>query len=434
MSKSPDFANSRLLLAAGFGAITLLVGGMGAWSVGAKINGAVVSRGVVKVESERQVIQHPDGGVVGEILAHNGDQVHAGDVLLRLDGTFLRSELAIVQAQLLEIAVRKARLAAERDDLAKVDFTVLPDFPMLDPEQVAQQREGQSNLFAARQATMAKKINQLREQQQQIEKQIEGVEAQRVSLMEQLDLVSQELEDKQSLYERKLMEASRVLATQREHAKLTGEIGRLNSVIAEARVRISSLEIEVVGLSEDRREAAITQLRDLQYNEISLVERETTLREKLARLDVRAPVDGVVFGSQVFALQSVIQPAQPMMFLVPSDQPLYVSVRVDPTSIDQVYSGQQVSLQFSTFNRRTTPAIPAEVLRVSPDVQTDEANRETYYEATVEPDPEALAALPEVKLMPGMPVEAFLKTDARTPLSYLTQPLTIYFNRAFRGE
>ncbi|PFG63614.1 HlyD family secretion protein [Thioclava sp. ES.031] len=434
MSKSSDFANSRLLLAAGFGAITLLVGGMGAWSVGAKINGAVVSRGVVKVESERQVIQHPDGGVVGEILAHNGDQVHAGDVLLRLDGTFLRSELAIVQAQLLEIAVRKARLAAERDDLAKVDFTVLPDFPMLDPEQVAQQREGQSNLFAARQATMAKKINQLREQQQQIEKQIEGVEAQRVSLMEQLDLVSQELEDKQSLYERKLMEASRVLATQREHAKLTGEIGRLNSVIAEARVRISSLEIEVVGLSEDRREAAITQLRDLQYNEISLVERETTLREKLARLDVRAPVDGVVFGSQVFALQSVIQPAQPMMFLVPSDQPLYVSVRVDPTSIDQVYSGQQVSLQFSTFNRRTTPAIPAEVLRVSPDVQTDEANRETYYEATVEPDPEALAALPEVKLMPGMPVEAFLKTDARTPLSYLTQPLTIYFNRAFRGE
>ncbi|OOY05210.1 HlyD family type I secretion periplasmic adaptor subunit [Thioclava sp. F28-4] len=434
MSKSSDFANSRLLLVAGFGAITLLVGGMGAWSVGAKINGAVVSRGVVKVESERQVIQHPDGGVVGEILAHNGDQVHAGDVLLRLDGTFLRSELAIVQAQLLEIAVRKARLAAERDDLAKVDFTVLPDFPMLDPEQVAQQREGQSNLFAARQATMAKKINQLREQQQQIEKQIEGVEAQRVSLMEQLDLVSQELEDKQSLYERKLMEASRVLATQREHAKLTGEIGRLNSVIAEARVRISSLEIEVVGLSEDRREAAITQLRDLQYNEISLVERETTLREKLARLDVRAPVDGVVFGSQVFALQSVIQPAQPMMFLVPSDQPLYVSVRVDPTSIDQVYSGQQVSLQFSTFNRRTTPAIPAEVLRVSPDVQTDEANRETYYEATVEPDPEALASLPEVKLMPGMPVEAFLKTDARTPLSYLTQPLTIYFNRAFRGE
>lgn len=434
MSKSSDFANSRLLLVAGFGAITLLVGGMGAWSVGAKINGAVVSRGVVKVESERQVIQHPDGGVVGEILAHNGDQVHAGDVLLRLDGTFLRSELAIVQAQLLEIAVRKARLAAERDDLAKVDFTVLPDFPMLDPEQVAQQREGQSNLFAARQATMAKKINQLREQQQQIEKQIEGVEAQRVSLMEQLDLVSQELEDKQSLYERKLMEASRVLATQREHAKLTGEIGRLNSVIAEARVRISALEIEVVGLSEDRREAAITQLRDLQYNEISLVERENTLREKLARLDVRAPVDGVVFGSQVFALQSVIQPAQPMMFLVPSDQPLYVSVRVDPTSIDQVYSGQQVSLQFSTFNRRTTPAIPAEVLRVSPDVQTDEANRETYYEATVEPDPEALAALPEVKLMPGMPVEAFLKTDARTPLSYLTQPLTIYFNRAFRGE
>ncbi|KEO56511.1 HlyD family type I secretion periplasmic adaptor subunit [Thioclava pacifica] len=434
MSKRSELKSTRLLLAAGFGSIAILVGGMGAWSVGTNISGAVVARGTVKVESDRQVIQHPDGGVVGAILARNGDHVKAGDVLVRLDDTFLKSELAIVQSQLMEIAARRIRLEAERDGRDTLDFSDQPSYSLLNPKQVADQIEGQRNLFAARRSSLAQKTGQLREQQQQIRKQVEGIQAQLASLNAQLELISQELADKQSLLKRKLMEASRVLQVQREHARLTGEIGRLNSAIAESRVKISGIEIEILGLAEQHRESAITQLRDLQYNEISLLERETTLREKLARLDVRAPVDGVVFGSHVFALHSVVQAAQPMMYLVPSDQPLEVSVRVDPTNIDQVYAGQEVSLQFSTFNRRTTPAVAGEVVRVSPDVQTDEATRETYYEATVEPDAEVLASLEEVKLMPGMPVEAFLKTDARTPLSYLTHPLTVYFNRAFRGD
>ncbi len=434
MTQENKPVNARLLLAIGFGAIALLVGGIGVWSVATNISGAVVAQGTVKVESERQVIQHPDGGVVGKILAYNGDRVHAGDILVRFDDTFLKSELSIVQSQLMEIAARKARLEAERDGRDTLDFSERPVYAHLDPKQIDEQLAGQQALFEARRASLAQKTSQLREQQQQIHKQVEGVEAQLASLHRQLDLISQELEDKQSLLERHLMEASRVLQVQREHARLTGEIGQLNASIAEARVKISAIEIEILRLTEEQREDAITQLRDLQYTQISLIERENSLSEQLLRLDVRAPVDGVVFGSRIFALKSVVQPAEPMMFLVPSDQPLYVAVRVDPTNIDQVYVGQTVSLQFSTFNRRTTPAIPAEVVRVSPDVQTDEATRESYYEVVVAPAPDAFDALPDVKLLPGMPVEAFLMTEARTPLSYLTHPLTVYFNRAFRGE
>ncbi len=434
MTQENKPVNARLLLAIGFGAIALLVGGIGVWSVATNISGAVVARGTVKVESERQVIQHPDGGVVGKILAYNGDRVHAGDILVRFDDTFLKSELSIVQSQLMEIAARKARLEAERDGRETLDFSERPVYAHLDPKQIDEQLAGQQALFEARRASLAQKTSQLREQQQQIHKQVEGVEAQLASLHRQLDLISQELEDKQSLLERHLMEASRVLQVQREHARLTGEIGQLNASIAEARVKISAIEIEILRLTEEQREDAITQLRDLQYTQISLIERENSLSEQLLRLDVRAPVDGVVFGSRIFALKSVVQPAEPMMFLVPSDQPLYVAVRVDPTNIDQVYVGQTVSLQFSTFNRRTTPAIPAEVVRVSPDVQTDEATRESYYEVVVAPAPDAFDALPDVKLLPGMPVEAFLMTEERTPLSYLTHPLTVYFNRAFRGE
>lgn len=145
-------------------------------------------------------------------------------------------------------------------------------------------------------------------------------------------------------------------------------------------------------------------------------------------------MDGVVFASRVFALQSVVQAAEPMMYLVPEGQPLQVAARINPSDIDQVYTGQHVSLQFTTFSRRVTPEVRGDVIRVSPDANRDDATGASFYEAVIAPDVESLAELSDVRLLPGMPVEVFLKTGDRTPLTYLTQPLAIYFNRAFRGE
>lgn len=426
--------SAALPLALGYASIFLLVGSIGAWSVGTRIAGAVVAPGVVKVESERQVIQHPSGGVVGEILARDGDLVSAGDVLVRLDGTFLRSELAIIEGQLLEIFARKARLQAERDRSDAPDFAAPPEFSTVGADALREQVEGQVALFDARRDSLEQSAQQIDEQQQQIESQIEGILAQRRALARQLELIEQELADVQSLFDRGLVQAIRLLELQREQAGLEGEIGRLTSASAEAQTRISALEIERLQLVDGRREEAITRLRDLRYNEIQLEEERVSLLEQLARLDVRAPVAGVVFGSKIAALQSVVQAAEPMMFLVPEDQPFLVSARIDPIHVDQVVSGQDVSLMFTTFNRRTTPEVPGVVLRVSPDAETDEATGATYYEAIIVPDEQALTALGDLALIPGMPVEAFLKTGDRSPLSYLTQPLTVYFQRAFREE
>lgn len=434
MTDIPRIARARLPLVIGLSAIVLLVGGLGVWGTATRIAGAVVARGSVTLESDRQVVQHPDGGVVGEILARNGDRVAAGDVLVRLDGTFLRTELVIVQRQLMEIYARRKRLEAERDDAEAPDYSDLPTYSLLPPEAVAEQTAGQTSLFEARRTSIAQTARQLREQQAQIERQIEGYTAQRDSLDRQLALIAAELADVQNLFDRGLIESSRLLVLQREEAQLVGEIGRLNALVAEARARISGLEIEILRLSDTRRETAIAELRDLQYAEISVEERNISLTEQLARLDVRAPVDGTVFGSRVFAVQSVVQAAEPMMFLVPGEQPLRVSARIDPVDVDQVHAGQAVSLQFTSFNRRTTPEVPGEVLFVSPDVQTDEASGTTFYEAIIIPDPDAVAELDDLRLMPGMPVETFLRTDDRTPLSYLVQPLAVYFQRAFREE
>lgn len=434
MAKGATKWSAALPLAVGFGAITLLLAGLGLWSVKTQIAGAVVAPGVVEVESDLQVIQHPDGGVVGEILARDGDTVGAGEVLLRLDGTFLNSELAIVEAQLLEIFARKARLEAERDGKDAPDFSGAPDYVSLASDALAEQIEGQRNLFSARRSTLEQRARLLTEQKVQIDSQIEGTEAQLTGLERQIDLMRLELVDVQSLFDRQLVQATRLLELQRAEANLEGEIGNLVARTAEARTRISALEIERLGLYEQRREDAISELRDLRVSEVELAERRLELLERLSRLEVKAPVEGTVFGSTVFAVQSVIRPADPMMYLVPGDQPLQVSARVDPVHIEQVYPGQEAALMFTTFNSRNTPSVPGEIVRLSADADIDEATGVAYYEAVIRPDAETLASLNHVTLLPGMPVETFLKTEDRTPLDYLTHPLTVYFNRAFRED
>lgn len=421
-------------LAVGIFAILLLVGGLGTWSILTNIAGAVVAVGTVEVESDRQVLQHPDGGVVGDILAKDGDSVTAGDVLVRFDGTFLQSELAIVDRQLLEIAAREARLIAERDGKDDLDFSALATFERLGADVVTEQIEGQQSLFRARKNAFLQELDQLREQTAQIDNQVEGTRAQIAALEKQLTLLEQELQNKQSLLDKQLVNASEVTELQSRQAGLEGEIGRLNSQEAELRGRISELNIAALRLEEQRREQAITRLRDLQYSEIELEERHLSLIEQLSRLEVRAPVDGVVFGSKVFAVNSVIQAAEPMMYIVPGGQSLQVSARIDPVDIDQVFPGQIASLKLTTYDARNLPDLPGEVMRLSADAITDDATRLTYYEAVILPDPETLAAMPDVELLPGMPVQVFLRTRDRTPLSYLVRPLALYFERAFRED
>ncbi|MBL3571487.1 RTX toxin [Rhodovulum sulfidophilum] len=424
--------SARLPLVVGMIAVVCLVGGIGVWSVATNIAGAVVAPGTIKVESERQVVQHADGGVVGEILAKDGDTVAAGQVLVRLDGTFLRSELMIVERQLLEIQARKARLVAERDSVDSPDFSGLDSFSNIEPFWVAEHIDGQTRLFAARKAALAQELDQLHEQTVQIENQIDGTGSQQGALVKQLALIEKELADKMTLYKQNLVPASQVLALQREEAGLEGDIGRLTSQEAELRAKISELAVQGLRLQESRREDAITTLRDLQYSEIELQERRLSLTERLSRLDVRSPVDGVVFGSKVFALGSVVQAAEPMLYVVPGGQALLVSAKVETTDIDEVFPGQPVSLKFTTFDSRTTPNVSGTVLRVSADALTDEATRETYYEVVIQPDIDEMAALPNIELVPGMPVESFIRTRDRSPLSYLLHPLAVYFERAFR--
>lgn len=426
--------HSKLPIVVGFSAIFVMVGSLGAWSLCTEIAGAVVARGTVQVESGRQVIQHPDGGVVKDILAQDGDIVAAGDVVIRLDDTFLRSELATVEGQLAEVFVRRARLIAERDDAEEPLFDQAPRLPHIGEDVLRDQIAGQRNLFEVRRASLAKEGAQLQQQQVQIRRQIDGTLAQHAAVLRQQVLIDAELADVRFLFDKGLVSRARLLDLERDSARIAGDLGDLTARMAEAEARLSAIEIERLNLTDLRREEAITRLRDISYSQIELDERRQNLLERIARLDVRAPMSGVVFESRIAAVRSVVRPADPMMFIVPADQPLEVSTRLDPKDIDQVYAGQTVSLMFTAFNSRAMPEIPGRVVGVSADVQTDESTGTPYYEAIVAPVQTDIFAAADWTLLPGMQVDIFMRTDMRSPLSYLTEPLSAYLHRAFREQ
>jgi HlyD family secretion protein len=417
----------------GFVALGLLVFGFGAWGVTTRIAGAVVSSGIVAVEGNRQVIQHPNGGVIAAINARDGDEVEAGEILVELDGQTLRTELWIVEGQWYEILARKSRLSAERDGLDSIDF----DPELLERAETSQGTvqlmTAQQQQFEARRHLLNEQTKQLVERQIQISNQNDGLVALRAATDQQIELISREIEGQEELLSQGLTQITRVLTPQRELASLRGTAGQVEASIAENKGKVAELEIERVRLQAEVSEQAISEMRDLEYREIELRERRRDLIEQISQLDLRAPVSGVVYGSTADTLRGVIRAAEPVMYIVPKDIPLIARTRIEPIHIDQIHLGQEAILRFSAFDSRSTPEIPGKITAISADVIEDETRGVRYFEADIELDSSVFELLGDEKpVVPGMPVEAFIKTGERSPLTYLLKPMTDYFNRAFR--
>lgn len=417
---------------AGVLGIIILVGGFILWAILSQISGAVVASGQVEVEQQRQIVQHPDGGVVEEIAVKDGADVKAGDLLISLDGTLLRTEHIIVEGQYFEILARRGRLEAERSDVETITFPAELVENAKTDESLSDLIAGQTSLFQTRLDTMRQSLDQLGKQSEQITSETEGIDAQIDAMVLQRDLIAEELVDQQSLLDRGLAQASRVLGLQREAARMDGELGSLQANRASALIRQTELEIQRLQLGSERREQAETELRDLGYRELELAERRRSLIEQISRLEIRAPVSGLVYDMQVTTPRSVIRSAEPVLYIIPQDRPLVIGARIQTINIDEVMIGQPVVLRFSAFSSRTTPEIDGRLNRISADALLDEATRAPYYRAEVSIPPEEIEKLGDLALVPGMPVEIYIQTGDRSPMAYLMKPLADYFNRAFR--
>ena len=413
------------------GSVVLFTGFAG-WAWATEIGGAVIAAGSVVVSGKTKVVQHADGGVVEEILVADGESVAAGEVLLRLDDTTLRANLEIYRARLADLLAKRARLEAERGEAGAIAFREVP--PILAGTDIETAREGQRQIFEARRELRAVREEQLGEAVAQFANQIAGVEALAASKREQLAYLEEELSAAESLREKRLVLSSQVLELQKGKSDLLGQIAEHESELARIRNSIRDKELEVLSLGRQQREAAVAELHEAVIQSHEIVQQIASTEEQLARVEIRAPVNGLVHEMQIATVGGVVPPGGAILEIVPSGESLAFEVRVDPVSVDQVHLGQTATARFTAFNQRTTPELVATVAGVSPNAVTDEATGLSYYRVRLDVSEDELARLGAVDLIPGMPVEAHLQTGDRTVLSYLAKPLADQMAQAFREE
>lgn len=416
----------------GFLSLVILFAGFGVWSVTTQLAGAIVASGRIEVDRNRQAIQHPEGGRVAEVLVGEGDRIAAGDAVLRLEPGLLARDLAVARAQLFEIRVRRARLEAERDGAGEVRFAEDLLAAAAADADLADLLQGQANLFDARAESLSSEAARLSGRVTQIEAQIAALEAQEGALTEQLALVDADLARQQDLLSRGLIQSDPILRLQRDAAQLRGSLGEIEARKAEAAERVIETELAILQLTSTRREEAIAELREVRVSEEELRQRVGDLDRRIAELEVRAPMAGRIIGLEVFGAQAVVRAAEPLAYLVPEGRPLIITARVPATAIDEVFVNQDVTLRFPAFDLRNIPDLVGTVTQVSADAFTDEATGVSFYRAEIALSDGEIARLGERQLVPGMPVEAYIRTQDRTPLAYLIDPLRVYFTRAFR--
>ena len=425
-------ASIRRHLALTLGLSTALVVGVGGWATMTEISGAVIAPGQLVVESDVRKVQHPTGGVVGELRVREGDTVKLGDVLIRLDETQTRANLDIVLKALDELTARRARDEAERDAAKAVAFPPeLVARSAADPS-VAHLIEGEGRLFSARVAGREGQKAQLRERVAQLRQEISGLTEQASAKEREIALIGSELKGVRELFAKNLVPFSRVTALERDGARLEGERGQLIASTASARGKITETELQILQIDGDMRTETGKDLAEIRGKWSELVEKRVAAEDQLKRIDLRAPQDGTVHQLAVHTIGGLVTPSEPAMLIVPSADQLAVEVKIQPQDIDNVRLTQKAVLRFAAFNQRVTPEIDGLVSRVSADVTTDPKSGMSYYTARIRVAEDQKERLGGGRLVPGMPVEAFLQIGERSVLSYLTKPLTDQIAKAWR--
>jgi len=423
----------RKYLRQGFVALFVLIVIMGGWASFAKINGAIIAPGTVIVESKPKTLQHLDGGIVGEILVKNGDKVEVGDVVLRLNPTAMDANQKLVEKRYFEARARVDRLKAEWEGAREITWSSEVDAAVARPE-IAEIVDGQSKLFEARKKSFNGQAAQLNQRVRQSEEQILGLEDLIKSKYKQLELIGDELEGLRKLLVKGYVSKPRVLALEREEARLGGEISTHRSDIARTKSAISETEIQILQLKKDTVADVLGQLRESESQLSDLTEQLVTASDQLERVDIISPVTGVVHDLAVNTIGGVITPGQPIMQIVPANERLVIEARISPADIDQVYFGQPANVNLSAFNRRTTPQFVGSVEKFSADSLVDQITGAPYFSVWIVIAPEELEKLGNLTLLPGMPAEAFLTTEKRTVMSFLVKPFTDQLQHTFREE
>ena len=410
----------------------LLAGGVGGWAATTELSGAVIAPGAIVVDSNVKKVQHLTGGIVGELLVRDGQRVNAGEVVLRLDETITRANLAIVTKGLDETdrapgpAARPNATGPSKSPFRRLCWhaRTSPTSPL--PSKV---KASCSSCGAAPGSARSRSSGSASDS---LTRRSAGTRPLQEAKAEEIELIQRELEGVRALWNKNLVQINRLISLEREAARLKGERAQSVAAIAQSRGKIGEIELQIIQIDQDLSSEVARELREVEGKIGEFIERKVAAEDQLKRVEIRAPQDGVVHQLAVHTVGGVVSPSDPIMLIVPEADALSVEAKVSPQDIDQLRLGQAAGLRFSAFNQRTTPEISGTISRVSADVSTDQRSGQSFYTVRIALPAEETARLGNVKLVPGMPVEAFMKTYDRTVLSYFIKPLEDQVMRAFR--
>lgn len=437
MSNNLDSAQHSIqrYLLAGTILVLLVTFGIGGWAATTELSSAVVAPGVLVVDSSVKKVQHPTGGVVGELRVRDGDRVRAGDILVRLDETQTRAAAAIITKSVDELLARQARLETERDNISELAFPATLLDRARDPaSDAARAISAERSLFDLRRQAREGQKSQLKERSAQLQEEIKGYQGQVEAKKKEVDFIQQELGGVRTLWEKKLVPISRLTALERDAARIEGERSQLSGMIAQAKGKTAEIQLQIMQVDQDLRSEVGKDLVEARSKISELAERKIAAVDQLQRIDIRAPQNGVVYQLSVHTVGGVIAPGEQIMLIVPDADTLAVEVKIAPQDIDHVHVGQLAILRFSAFNQHTTPEITGAVSVISPDLTQDQRTGTSFYTTRIALKPEELERLGSVKLIPGMPADAFIQMGERTALSYLMKPLRDQAARAFKEK
>ncbi len=426
MSAETDDKPIRLI-----GLIVLLstLGVFGLWAFLAPIDGAAMAPGVVAVKSHKRTVQHLDGGIVSQLLVKEGDIVKEGDLLLTLDGTDNKAQLEIARGQYISLTAQVDRLNAERDSKPSIQYSTSLDD--LTDTRISEARKTEDQLFMARKNAHEGEMAVLKQRMGQLNSKIDGLKSQRKSKQELVASYSEEAKDLKELLAEGFADKQRLRDIERNYMLNSGEVASLSSEVASSEIQIGEAKLQILQLEKQFQEEVSTKLSELQTNLYDVTQRMRATKDKVVRIDIKAPVSGRVMGLGIHTLGGVILPGHPILDIVPQKEELIIEAQVSPMDIDRVSVGLIAEVRFTAFTQALTPVIEGKVINLSADRLVEEKTGASYYQANIELTPESYQKMTHLELVPGMPVEVLIKTGERTVFEYLIKPIRNALARAF---
>jgi HlyD family secretion protein len=407
------------------------------WAAFARLDAAANAPGVLVVSGQRQTVQHRDGGVVGQILVHEGDKVQRGQVLIRLSAAEVRAQERGLSSLAITLLAQRARIIAEQRGSGQVPAP--PEFASLPPEDrqaAAEALRIQQIQLRTRTSVLAAQRGALGQRSSSAGNQGTGYSRQVAAIDEQIRLLDEELNSLKDVAEKGFVSKNRVRALERARAELVGQRGQYTATVAQSGDLAGESRLQSLEAQSNYLERAATELRDVEAQLNDVLPKLNAARDQLARTEIRAPATGTVVGLQVFTPGGVIAPGQKLLDIVPDRTPLTIEARVSPQDADDLNPGQLAYVRFDALHERSLRPLEGKVARVSADSFKDERTGESYFTAVIDVPLKELEVLHQVRgegfeLRAGMPVGIQIPLRKRTALQYMLEPLTGAMRKSF---